>query len=33
LLAGVLLLAGLPFYPAALRVVHALTERLLALLS
>jgi Zn-dependent protease with chaperone function len=33
LLAGLLPLAALPFYPAALRVVHALTESLLALLS
>ena len=33
LLAGFLLLAALPFYPAALRVVRALTESLLALLS
>jgi Zn-dependent protease with chaperone function len=33
LLAGLLLLVALPFYPAALRVVHALTEGLLALLS
>ena len=33
LLAFPLLLGALPFYPAALRVVHALTESLLALLS
>jgi beta-lactamase regulating signal transducer with metallopeptidase domain len=33
MLVGVLLLVALPFYPGALRVVHALTERLLALLS
>jgi beta-lactamase regulating signal transducer with metallopeptidase domain len=32
-LAFLLLLGALPFYPAALRVVHALTESLLALLS
>jgi hypothetical protein len=32
-LACLLLLAALPFYPAALRVVHALTEGLLSLLS
>lgn len=30
---GLLLLAALPFYPAALRLVHAITERLLAFLS
>jgi len=33
LLGGLLLLAALPFYPAALRVVHALSEGLLAFLS
>jgi len=33
LLGFLLLLGALPFYPAALRVVHALTESLLALLS
>jgi Zn-dependent protease with chaperone function len=33
LLGGVLLLAAVPFYAPALRVVHGLSERLLALLS